>query len=324
MFDSFKKIVFFAVSALFAAGLVLPPVSASELVPLTQEPQTPFFSVDTDFTSIRDLYRGQKFRRSGSSGRIWTNIYYDMTTLKPKDAGVKFKPDAEGIQFGLDFQHGGMYSTLFGNVQSSDFSVLGGKSKAKNYLFGYGKFFYLSGCHFGGNASIGYDEYKITARGISGSGDGLQANLFGEYGIDLIFGQWGFKPFYDLQYDFLYHGRIPNYASDWNGHSLNHSFGMRLNWKATEFFELQFRTAWVHEFLGNPPPFYQGRFSAVHGTATPNTLFYGGNIGRDWAWLGCGIKLECLYSMYVFLDYDGMFNARQTSHLFNAGLCLSW
>ncbi|MDR0870292.1 MAG: autotransporter outer membrane beta-barrel domain-containing protein [Planctomycetaceae bacterium] len=290
------------------------------------------FSAEHFFTLDNDYYLGQKQRHLGSGGRLWTNLYYDITTLKPKDAGYKIKPDAYGLQLGFDVvQSHGVYTTFFGNIQKSD-QKFGDAAKIKgdNYLFGLGKFLYLSGCHFGGAASVGYDEYKVQdyVRDTNSKGNGLQANLFGEFGIDFIFGKWGFKPFYALQYDFLYHGRIgeaeTSFSSDWNGHSLNQNFGMRVNWKMVEAVELQIRASWLHEYLNSPPPFYNVRFSAVHGTFTPSVLFFSGNTGRDWALLGGGFKFEGVYNIFLFLDYDAMVNARNVSHLFNAGLCFGW
>lgn len=285
-----------------------------------------FFSTDTDF------YLGQKRRNLGGGGRVWTNLYYGMTALKPRDTGYKIKPDAYGLQLGFDVvQTHGVYTTFFGNVQrSSGRHGTSAKAEGDNYLLGLGKFAYLGGCHFGGIASVGYDEYKVkdNIQNALSKGSGLQAHLFGEFGADFIFGKWGFKPFYDLQYDFLYHGRIGKaqtaFSGDWNGHSFNHNFGMRINWKIIETVEWQVRASWIHEFLRHPPPFYNSRFSAVHGTMTPSILFYNGDTGRDWAWLGCGFKFEGIYNIYLFLDYDALLNARHTTHLLNAGLCFGW
>jgi hypothetical protein len=53
-------------------------------------------------------------------------------------------------------------------------------------------------------------------------------------------------------------------------------------------------------------------------------MFYDGKTGRDWAWLGIGAKLEGIYGIYFFADYDVLVNERHTSHLGSLGLCLSW
>ncbi len=298
------------------------PASAEVLAPFE------FTDVNEDFESIL----GQRRRRRGSGGRAWSNLYYGSTKLEPKNASYRIKPDSYGVQIGFDLvQAHGVYTTFFGNYNQSEIEVGPfAEAKNKNYLFGIGKYMYLAGCHFGFTGAVGYDEYKVweTATEQRLTGNGLQTNLFGEFGIDLIFGNWAVKPFYALQYDFLYHGRIGEKGSafqgDWNGHGLNQLFGLRLNWKPTDVVELQVRTTWVHEMLANPPPFYHSRFSAIHGTATPAVYFYEGNIGRDWAWLGFGIKLEAVYNVLLYLDYDCTINGQQVTHLGNLGLCFGW
>jgi hypothetical protein len=292
----------------------------------------PIFSTDVEF------YLGQKQRRRGNGGgRVWANLYYANTMLKPKNAGYKIKPELYGLQFGLDFvQSHGVYTTLFGNVnRSSERLGAWAKAKSENYLFGVGRYLYLSGCHFGGIYSIGYDQYKVNNHfnNINSNGDGLQMNLFGEFGVDFLLGTWAIKPFYALQYDFLYHGRIGKpdinvpesvFQNDWNGHGLVQLLGTRINWKPIESLELQSRFTWVHEMLDHTPAYYHARFSAVQGTMTPAVFYYQGNTGRDWAWIGLGLKSEPVYNVFLFLDYDLTINSRHATHLANLGFCLGW
>jgi uncharacterized protein with beta-barrel porin domain len=177
-------------------------------------------------------------------------------------------------------------------------------------------------CHFTFTGSMGYDRHEISSGGAN-KGDGMQANSFGEFGLDFMLGKWGFKPFYALQYDFLYHGNVGDVVGDWNGHGLNQLFGMRTNWKIMEMLELQSRATWVHEMLDKPPPFFHARFSPVHGTNSPAIMFYKGNTGRDWAWLGFGAKFEGISNIYLFFDYDVLLNERHVTHLGSVGLCLN-
>jgi len=280
----------------------------------------PIFSTDVD------LFLGQYKRRRSGGGRVWTNLYYGDTTLKPKEMG-KIHPNFYGFQLGFDVAKShGVYSTFFANANQSKTKFDGADSKIDNYLLGYGKFIYLSMCHFIFTGSLGYDRYEVSTDKTA-LGDGLQTNFFGEFGLDFLFGKWGIKPFYALQYDFLYHGNIghsPVVVNDWNGHGLNQLFGLRLSWKVTDMLELQSRTVWVHEMLDNPPPFFHSRFSPVSGTNSPAIMFYEGKTGRDWAWLGIGGKFEGVYNIYLFFDYDALFNERHITHLGSIGLCLGW
>jgi hypothetical protein len=319
----------FAFTAIFALFFVLTAESVAAAssaadgtaAECSSLPERPLFSADAD------LFLGQKKRRYSGGGRVWANLYYGDTTLKPTE-GYKIKPNFYGLQVGFDVaQSHGQYSTFFLNVNESKINVGGGSFGIDNYLIGYGKYVYLSGCHYAFTGSIGYDQYEIAIGSVGGKGNGLQTNFFGEFGLDFPLGKWAIKPFYALQYDFLYHGDIgsaPFVMSDWNGHGLNQLFGVRLNWKVTETLELQSRLVWVHEMLDHPPPFYHVRFSPVHGTNTPAIMFYEGNTGRDWAWLGIGVKLECFFNVKAYLDYDALFNERHATHLGSLGLCLGW
>ncbi|MDR1271353.1 MAG: autotransporter outer membrane beta-barrel domain-containing protein [Planctomycetaceae bacterium] len=288
--------------------------------------ERPFFSADVD------CYLGQKHRRRGDGGRVWANLYYGGTTLKPKGTESRIKPNLYGLQVGLDrVQSHGVYNTFFGNFNQNKIKYPNQtKARTDNYLLGLGKYFYLSGCHFGGAGSFGYDKYEVSnaVNQVNAKGNGFQCNIFGEFGLDFIFGKWGIKPFYALQYDFLYHGRIGEAGSpvqsDWNGHGLSQLLGIRINWKLFESLELQSRLTWIHEMLDNLPVYYHTRFSAVHGTSTPAVFYYEGNTGRDWAWIGCGLKFEGVYNVFLFLDYDLTINARHTTHLGNLGLCFGW
>ena len=283
-------------------------------------PNQPMFSTDVD------IFLGQKKRRGG--GRVWGNLYYGDTTLKPIE-GYKIKPNFYGFQLGLEIPNGhGVRSVLFFNLNESKTDFADANSKIDNYLLGYGKLIFRGMCHFAFVGNIAYDKYEVSAARRTATGDGLQTNLFGEFGLDFMLGQWGIKPFYALQYDFLYHGNIGERStvlvSDWNGHGLQQLVGTRLIWNATSMLELQGRAVWVHEMLDNPPPFYHARFSPGEGTRTPAMMFFNGDTGRDWAWLGIGAKLKGILSGYLYCDYDVLFNKRHVTHLGSLGICLGW
>jgi len=272
-----------------------------------------------------ELYLGQKRRRRGGGGRLWSNLYYGDTTLKPKNQDT-VHPNFYGLQLGLDIPRGGgIYSRCFLGINQSKIKFAEATSTIDNFILGTGRLLYFELCYFAFTGSVGYDRYAISQDGTS-KGDGLQTNFFGEFGFSFPLGQWAFKPFYALQYDFLYHGNIGNdpvVQRDWNGHGLTQLFGLRLNWTPIQRLELQSRAVWIHEMLDKPPPFYHMHFSPGHGVKTPAIMFYEGNVGRDWAWFGIGGKLDCAL-VHLFADYDIVFNGRQTTHLGSVGLLLGW
>ena len=329
------RYVFACLTVLLFCVLSASQVSAAPLESVGQEadfsllPNRPMFSTEFSAADV-DVFLGQTKRRRTGGGRAWANAYYADTTLKPKEGG-KIDPSLYGFQVGFDLAKShGNFSTFFFNINQSKVKFGerfgGGSSTTDNYLLGYGKFFYWQMCHFAFTGCVGYDRYDVT-RINTGTGDGLQMNFFGEFGLDFILDKWAIKPFYALQYDFLYHGRIgesPALYGDWNGHGLQQLFGVRVNWKPIHILELQSRAIWVHELLDNPPPFYRVRFSPMHGINTPIVMFHEGNTGRDWAWLGVGAKIECAFNVYLFVDYDALLNERHMTHLASLGLCLGW
>ena len=279
-----------------------------------------FLSDQTTLSADVDVFLGQNRRRAG--GRVWTNIYYGDTRLRPRDMG-RIKPSFYGIQLGFDLdQPNGVHSYFF-NLNQSKTRFSGGNSTIDNYLVGYGRTIYFAMIHFAYAGSLGYDQYAISGDDGTSRGSGLQTNLFGEFGLNLPIGRWGIRPFYALQYDFLYQGSIGQ-RREWNGHGLQQLIGWRLNLRATHALEFQSRVVWVREMLRNPPPFYHMRFSPVHGVNTPAIMFYEGNTGRDWVWLGIGGRLECAYNVYLFLDYDVLLNERHITHLGSLGFLLGW
>jgi hypothetical protein len=289
------------------------------------------FCGELEQTAYSETFLAQSKR--GRGGCLWGNFYYSNTTLKPKNSGIKIKPEDFGIQVGLDvLTDHEVYSMFMVNANESRTKINNAtNSRIENFVFGYGKVYHWQVAHVGWGASIGYDQYRISMLGQKFSGNGLQSRLDGEFGLSFIFKKWEVKPFYALQYNFLYHGEIDSsqgiVQSDWNGHGLTQFLGIRLNWKPLENSLLfQSRVTWVHELLNNPPPFYSSHFSSIKGkgASTPSIFFFDGNTGRDWLWVGFGIKWSFLYQRSLFVDYDALINGRQVSHLVNLGLCLGW
>lgn len=298
-------------------------------------------SFDSDASSANlDTCLGQfRFQRSGDC-RIWSNLYVGGSRLTPSDDDAVIRPNNMGAQIGIDLEKSHkVWHTLFYNYNQNYLTANRSfldptgaypfrSSVINTHLIGTGYYIYRAQCHLGIQGSLGYDHYKINRKNTKATeGNGFQSNIFGEFGLDFIFGRFGVKPFYALQYDFLYHGDLgkgaKQFQGDWNGHSLVNQVGLRTNWKATDNMELQLRTVWLHELLDNPPPFYNNRFSAVRGITTPAVFYYHGNTGRDWAWLGLGLKFKVFHRAFLFFDYDVTINERHTTHFGNFGICLS-
>ncbi len=275
------------------------------------------------------VFRGQKT----DNGRLWTSFYYSGSALEPKDADVKIRPDLYGFQLGLDIpKTKTVCSNYFMNIgrSNTDFDS-DARSKVNHYQFGFGKRIDWGMGYIGYTSSLTYDDYKIRDR-ISNkqhSGDGLQANISGEAALCWGGDTWKFRPFYGLQYDFLYHGRLGKagsaFMSDSNDHSLQQFIGLRFTKSFFYSIDWQLRASWVHQMLGHTPPFFSTRFSSISATGvpTPAVPFFGGDVGRDWAWLGTGVQFD-FHHWYLFFDYDLLVNGRQNSHIASMLICLTW
>lgn len=301
--------------------------SGRSFEPVFESGQSKGTSVDF---GIDPVYRGQKT----DNGRFWTNFFYSGSSLKPKGEGRKIKPDLYGFQLGLDIpRSASICSIYFLNIgrSNTDFEK-DARSKIGHYQLGFGKRIdWGRRAYVGYTGSLTYDDYKIRDR-LSNrqySGDGVQANLSGEAALCWNGAEWSFRPFYALQYDFLYHGRLGKAGSailgDSNDHSLQQYMGLRFTKNFQHTIDWQIRASWVHQMLKHTPPFTSSRFSSISGTSvpTPAVPFFDGNIGRDWAWLGTGVCFD-FYNWYLFLDYDLMINGRQNSHVASLFICLTW
>ncbi|MGL6197182.1 MAG: autotransporter outer membrane beta-barrel domain-containing protein [Thermoguttaceae bacterium] len=302
-------------------------------------------NVNLDNFSDQPIFRGKSLMPKNSAGfRIWGDFYYDWTDISPKDVpGVK--ADELGGIFGLDIKkRNGSVFGLFYHYGSNDMKwnsdlfklddSLTGKTTNHQFGLSFNKPLPLS--HFLVIASGGFDKYgfKYLESGASNEinldTDGIQANVYGEFGLDIPIKSFGIKPFWGLHYHFLKYDEVgagTSFANSFHGddyHGLNNLLGVRLSMKMFNgFLTTQFRGTWVHEYLETSPT-YQSYFSSIPTLYSPVRWNVEGDTARDWAWIGAGVKLNFGKVLLLFADYDLMINERQTSHVASLSLCLGW
>lgn len=281
----------------------------------------PFFQDATE-----TIYRGSLL----SSGTRITGVFYRM---EPKYKGNKFFTDplsAYGAIIGYEklYKSGCNFGIFYNYGFENSVKTVAFDSKTNNHLLGLkyrqtlGAFTVLL------EGSAGYDlySYSYSYDGVDGKikEDGYQGRGYAEvsynnlslYGISL-------KPFVAYQYDFLQRNALEDDSlafSDKIKHDSSQMlFGARLSWNC-----IHARFAWVHDFEKGESPIRSQWLSSFPGVITPNQLYYDGNSGVERYWLGVGFQYKFLNCLVACLDYDLVYNSKETSHIGSVGLRLCW
>lgn len=302
----------------------------------------PSFSGVLDEASASML--GQRRRGRGSrGGGVWANVYFGKTAVK-RDIEVgqlKIAPDILGAQIGFDKRLFGIRWSLYYNygntftrttIASNELA----RWKTDNHLLGLSLVKYNALSHFLILGNVGYDMHQVPAMlsvPIGGKAHGVQTSLYGEVGLDIVLPNksWAIKPFTGLHYSYLFSGDIENtVASDIHlrnnsNHALQWITGVRCNKRFNALLEAQARVAFLEHLLEERAAIDTHPFSMVNGTMTPTQFLVFGDSGRDFAWLGAGLKWYVNYTdIRIFMDYDAIFNSRAATHLGSLGVLLAW
>ena len=318
------SIVFIANSTGFAIDPALLRPFATESSAVSQSGLNDFEIVYRGLPSILP-------RQSGGM-RIWGDFYYANSDVSPQSA-----PDYDakqlGLMIGLDLKRSnGNVLGIYYHYGNNDFNWNNKeiKGSVNNHQLGISYLKNLPLSHILINAFGGVDNYGINCFDIEKiNADGYQGGVYGEFGMDIPFGMFGFKPYLGLHYHFFDHDQFAfNSRSGWdseNYHGLNNLLGMRVNMKFFQgMFSTQFRATWIHEYMGESPTSLS-YFGSIQGCySTPIAWNFEGNTARDWAWIGAGLKFSLGSRLMVFADYDLMVNSRQTTHIGSLCLCIGW
>ncbi len=322
-----QRILFALLLSLTSVGLAAPPEFEMPVYPQT--------AAESSFgpEGFEVLYRGNLYSglarsllpRRGGGIRIWGTGYYDTSKIEPTDFG-EIDSDLWGAILGIELKSNqrvlGAYYHYGSNSQNWNELFQGDTT---NNLIGLTYHKVLSAAHLSINANGGIDKYDLRSPAFGDlSLDGQQANVYGEFGLDLPLGCFGVKPFAGVHYHFLRHDEATIEDEILESESfdgLKSLLGLRVNLKLG-ILTLQARASWVHEFLDESPTYFS-YFSVNPGLSTPVQWSYAGETGREWFWYGTGLKLS-IGNLKLFADYDLMLNEMQSSHLFNLGFCIGW
>lgn len=220
---------------------------------------------------------------------------------------------------------------------------LNATSRLNDHFFGAYATQQLCQAYWLATLGFGYDDYysqrRVTVGGIDelarGSHYGWQSMVYGETGLDLAWHALHLQPFLGLQYIYLREepfsenaGSAPNTSLSFNGmdfNSLRTHLGGRVErpfcWNQCRG-SVEFRSAWVHELLKDTAPVVAAKFTGASGGTT--FAANGAELGRDWAWLGSGLKWRLSDTVSLYADYDLMVNIRQTLHTGSGGVTWVW
>ncbi len=267
-----------------------------------------------------------------SSFQIWGDFYVGKGEIEPKESGLSLDNELDGAQIGLNWGLGsGMLATAYYNYSRSELSNEGVfANEAQTHLGGLGLRYNTGGFYFSLLGTAGLDDYELTADG-SGDAlgyDGWQAGGSFETGYYMrTGGLFTLKPFGNIQYSYVKADGADLNArtlkeEDFKADALFQTLGARID-AELGLMVLQARIGWIHQYLKDSP-ISSYWFSRTPGTYTPAQAFFEGTTGTDYFWGGTGVKFSFFGTMAASLDYDVLFNSRQTTHIASAGLLWSF
>ena len=313
-------------------------------LPTWSLPQIPLASYhDKNASDDAWLIRSQnrsygKYAKSLRGYGLWGSLYGYDGRLRPKNSVFdKISHSDLGMQIGIDIPCDGIFGMSFyyslatptlSIQRSPNPFLIDGKLETTNHLFGLRWSSYRDGLYllFGMNGGFDDHDFATTGSGIF-SGSGWQMGTNGEVGLDVELGKWRLRPHLGLDYRWLNHGAIENNQSAlFRGETHNalySNFGTRLYRPINPLLDWQTRLSWLHNYLKDDP-IYGQRFNSIPGLATPTMLFLNGSPGRDWIWLGTGLKLHFGKLFSCYLDYDLTFNKYEATHAGSFMAILAW
>ena len=187
---------------------------------------------------------------------------------------------------------------------------------------------------------FGFDQFESQRRVTIGAlnetpraeYDGWRSMVYGEAGLDYQIGMTMIRPYGGLQYAYFRQHALTETDAANTGLSvapaefdcLRTHMGGRISrlLDADGARAIEFRSAWIHEMLDATGPRASARFTQATGGAS--FLVDGTDLGRDWWWLGTGVRWTLASNSQLYLDYDLMINARQSVHTGSGGITMTW
>ena len=308
----------------------------SSLLEALREPTVPQGSSSAEydasgFSFSQDVVvRGSVSLPSFKALQFWGNAYSGQGHAKPVGwDGSRVRNNFTGASLGLNLPLGAATITGFYNYHR-DREFLSG-TRVEQQDNSYGMAFYLNSGGFYVSASglYGTDKYSARHGDARKKFDGSQCAARFETGYSMMQGgMFVLEPYGGYYYFNVRHdGFDPLACEGVDGkkkyNSCTATLGSRVNLNLTglDSFTLQGRMAWITELRSRSESATSFAYGRVPCTFSPASPYYvGSGVGKDAFQAGAGLRLS-LMGMFAFsVDYDALFNKRQTVHVGSFGL----
>ena len=283
------------------------------------------------FSFSQDMVvRGSVSLPSFKALQFWGNAYSGQGGARPVGwNGPRVRNNFTGASLGLNLPLGAATITGFYNYHR-DREFLPG-TRVEQQDNSYGMTFYLNsgGFYLSASGLYGTDEYSAKRGGARKRFDGSQCAARFETGYSMMQGgMFVLEPYAGYSYFNVRHDGFDPVAYEGVGgkkkyNSCTATLGSRVNLNLTglDSFTLQGRMAWITELRKRSESATSFAYGRVPGTFSPASPYYvGSGNGKNAFQAGAGLRLS-LMGMFAFsVDYDALFNKRQTVHVGSLGL----
>lgn len=234
----------------------------------------------------------------------------------------------------------------FVNLASSDIELSDVNQNAQIDTRLFGGSLQLFGSTFYGLAvaGVGLQDYEVQRgftftdpdRSTRTDFDGTQAFVYLEQGMRIETERGLLQPFVGLQGIHLHHERFleegdDSFSLDLRGGLLNTDsfrsvlgFGFESPLNARSL-SMQLQAAWMHEFLDTHQDFSSHSYwQELFFDETTKVETKGNDLGRDWAVLGVGLKLQLRPRIGLLANYQNQINDVQSFHTGSGGVQIQW
>lgn len=190
----------------------------------------------------------------------------------------------------------------------------------------------LGGFQFNGYDTRRHVQFDGIDRLATASFSGWQGYSYFERGVAFGGPRLTLQPYGALQYIYLRQNGFTETGADTlnlavggiDTHSMRSIVGGRAQMSRVtprgRRLSPELRAMWLHEFL-DTDAVVNSTFAPIGGAGF---AIQGLNLGRDWAIVGGGLRLDLASGWSLYGNYDAQVNARQTFHVGSGGLHYAW
>lgn len=289
--------------------------------PKTLDVEAPYAALGAQDVVVRGSVNLPSFKTI----QFWGNMYSGSGEIEPNGWGNReVQGNYTGASVGLNLPLGAATLSGFYNYHRDHEFFTPGRVEQKDNSGGASLYLNSGGFYFALAGLYGVDKYTAKGRGGRRSFDGSQSSGYFETGYEMMAGgMFVLKPFGSYHYSNVRHEGFD--AQTWSRESGKDKYnsckltlGSRidLNLAGLDSFTLQGRMAWTTELRDKTESMRTFSYGRVPGTFSPaSPYFVGEGGGSDTFWGGAGLRLSLLGMLACSVDYDCLFNKRQTNHI---------